>query len=407
MVPLFGSDRGLLVAPGLFRAPLTLARAQADGARSTALSSDDVTWREFGPDVPRFNGAAQRLMIGGQRTNAVRNPRAEGAIPGTPGTAPTNWGANTADRTIHGVVVLSGLTLLDLTYALAAAGNRQLSFDTAFAVGAPGEIWTSSAFVRLESGTGVSAKVEIEFRDSGGVLLDVGSSATLTTMGVLTRLSVSRVAPAGTARVTAQIRFDYASATTARAQYGAAQTELGAFASTPILPAVGTPAASTRGADLVSATLASLGIGANGACTVLGTAMLPQASPAAGSFTLFSISDGTANNRIFVRDNNSTNLLLWRVAGGAASNASAGSYTAGTVFRFGASIDGAGRVAFSNNGGTAATVTGAPTSGLGTLNVGNGVAGTEAFYGEIGRLRVLPFPVSDAELQRLVAEQPT
>jgi len=215
------------------------------------------------------------------------------------------------------------------------------------------------------------------------------------------------VAPAGTARVTAQIRFDYAIATTARAQYGAAQTELGAFASTPILPAVGTPAASTRGADLVSATLASLGIGANGACTVLGTAMLPQASPAAGSFTLFSISDGTANNRIFVRDNNSTNLLLWRVAGGAASNASAGSYTAGTVFRFGASIDGAGRVAFSNNGGTAATVTGAPTSGLGTLNVGNGVAGTEAFYGEIGRLRVLPFPVSDAELQRLVAEQPT
>jgi hypothetical protein len=40
----------------------------------------------------------------------------------------------------------------------------------------------------------------------------------------------------------------------------APQLELGPAASTPILPPSGSPGASTRGADLVTASLAALGI---------------------------------------------------------------------------------------------------------------------------------------------------
>lgn len=36
MMPFFGGDRTLVIAPGVVRAPLTLTRSQAAGARSTS-----------------------------------------------------------------------------------------------------------------------------------------------------------------------------------------------------------------------------------------------------------------------------------------------------------------------------------------------------------------------------------
>ena len=116
------------------------------------------------------------------------------------------------------------------------------------------------------------------------------------------------------------------------------QLELGSFASSPILPPAGSPQATTRGADLVSAILTTLGIRPTGACTLLLTGMLPQAAPAGAAQSLAQLDSGSDASAI-VFDNAAGGSTL-RVAG-----QTLGTMTAGTPFRIAASIDGAGRVA--------------------------------------------------------------
>ena len=60
---------------GTLPAPLIFTRAQASGARATAIGADDATWSEFAADVPRFSGSARRLVQEGQRTNLLANTR--------------------------------------------------------------------------------------------------------------------------------------------------------------------------------------------------------------------------------------------------------------------------------------------------------------------------------------------
>jgi hypothetical protein len=188
----------------------------------------------------------------------------------------------------------------------------------------------------------------------------------------------------------------------------APQLELAASTSTPILPPVGTPGASTRGADIVTATLASLGIGANGACTILGVAMLPQNAPAGTDQVLVQIGDGSDANRFRLRNAaGGATILAGRVTGGVAVDAaSLGSMTAGTPFRVGVSIDGTGRIASCLDGGAVQVATGGPTSGLTTLWVGNNAASTAPMFGEVGVLTVMPLALADAELQARVAALP-
>ena len=85
-----GRGRQFLVAPSVLSNPLTLSRAQTGGVQSSAIADNGSSVALYGADTPRFTGSAQRLLIEGQRTNSIRNPRCEGAVAGTPGTAPTN-----------------------------------------------------------------------------------------------------------------------------------------------------------------------------------------------------------------------------------------------------------------------------------------------------------------------------
>jgi hypothetical protein len=64
-------------------------------------------------------------------------------------------------------------------------------------------------------------------------------------------------------------------------------------------------------------------------------------------------------------------------------------------------------VAASVNGGVAITVTGAPTSGLTTLRFGNDASGTAPFFGVLTYCVVLPFALSDADLQAAVSSFPS
>jgi len=185
----------------------------------------------------------------------------------------------------------------------------------------------------------------------------------------------------------------------------APQLELG-FPSSPIFPPVGTPGASTRGHDRVSASLSSLGIAANGACTVLWSGVVPNFITGS-THTIACLDDGTGDNRFTMRvDQASGQLQAQRslLAQGSAT-ANAGAVTAGAAIKGGMALNGSGRAAVSLNGGAVAAVTGGPSSGLTQFRLGNLFADLASMFGETTSLRILPF-VSDSDLQSLTGAMP-
>ncbi len=280
----------------------------------TAAQRADGTWFEVGANVPARD--ARGLAIFNGVTNQARNPRAVGTVAGTPGTAPTGWGNEGTDRTIHGLTTVQGLTLLDLTYAPPGPGstNRQLTLEGNTIAAAAGDVWSCSLFVSIISGAGVSARLDLEYRDANGALVANGSftSAALSTISAnLTRLTVSGTAPAGTARITAQLRLDFTGATTSRIRYGLPQIELSSAATPPVLPPAGTIAASTRAADQPVQNLQPTSPANAAAVTVEMGFLIPAFFPshilwqinAAGVFTdriILGVSGGQARVHTFV-----------------------------------------------------------------------------------------------------------
>ncbi len=359
-----------------------------------------MAWQEFSANVPRYQGAAQRLLIEGERTNLNPNPRAEGSVAGTSGTLPTGWTATdtAVSRQIIGQTTRNGVSGLLVRYfgTPTGTGAQTLVCGPADVVVA-GTVVSNSVFVELVAGTltNVSVFTLRSAAEAGGTNFTPGLLARQTNVRTL----------AATGSSTA-LRWNYNDTVTPvefTLFIGWPQREHAAFASSPILPAIGTPAASTRGADLASATLASLGVPANGACTILGTAMIPQQAPATASQIILHIDDGSDANRIMVRNSpGSANIVLTRTTATTPSDSTAQTITIGTLFRFGLTIDGAGNALLSVDGVSPLSVAGAPTSGLTTLRIGSNSGGTGNAFSEIGSLRVLQGVVSGAELQALV-----
>lgn len=386
---------------------MTISRAQTSGARSTGIAADGVTWIEYGPDEPRLFGT-EGMKIEGQRTNSIRNPRAEGAGP------PTNWYLFTnVDLTAaYSFGATNGIRHVDVRVfgTASGAGATDIGLETVGAIPVVnGQVWTQSLWSALVGGSLAniaSVNLRAGERDTTN---EVGASVSPASTGpLLQRSSITRtISPAGTNLVpTIRITTAGAGAVEATFRIWMPQLELGPFASTPILPAVGALVASTRGGDIVSATLASLGIGANGVCTILGTFMTPQAAADTGK-NLFEINDNTGANRFLLRNEiGTTDITVWRVLALAGSPAIAGILVPGTAFRAGISIDGTGRASASINGAAVVSVSGGPVNGLLTLVLGNSSSVAEALFGDIDHLRVLPYGVSDEVLRQLVADLP-
>lgn len=250
-------------------------------------------------------------------------------------------------------------------------------------------VLVNSATLSTQSVSVTAGTYTLSFRGTGSVTLSGAGSGTLAGSGATTRVQLAVTVTTGTLTLTVT-----GSVTTA-------QLEVGPFASSYI-PTDAT--AKTRGADLVSASLAALGIPASGACTLLWSGKIGRV--ASGQFqTVAHIDDGSANNRALLRNDN-TSLTLWRVTGGAASSAVIGPISSDTMFRCGMSLDGSGRVAASLDGGSVSAVTGAPTSGFTMLRAGTDNAGLQALFGDVGRLDLIPCAISDTRLQAEVAAMP-
>ncbi len=266
MLPAIDQPSLPLVALGLPRPPLALARAQP-ASRATALSGDGATWLEFDADQPRASGTAQRLLIEAPRTNRVLNPRAEGAVPGTQGTLPGNWNiaisAAGVTREIIGAVTVAGLPGLRVRFAgtPAANGNIQVqhSLNSTIAAAAA-QVWTSTAFYRLHAGSlaGIT-NIRHRTRTAGGAN-DVLTVLSPAMDGTLRRYGHTLTCNAGTTHIYSELTSVVTNGVPldATIDFIAPQLEIGPAATTPILPI--TTGASTREADLVAASLASLGI---------------------------------------------------------------------------------------------------------------------------------------------------
>ena len=314
-----------LIRPGWISPRLSFSRAQFTDIDASHIGADNSTLAFDAADAARFSGAAGRLTIEGQRTNA-----------------------------------LSATETLSTQSVIVTATAYTLSFW------GTGSVTLSGAATGTLAGTGAANRVTQTFTPSAGTL-------TLTVTGTV----------------------NYA------------QLEQGTFASTYIRKATG---AATRGADLVTASLASLGIPPSGACTMLWSGVKPQFAAASGATqSIIQLDDGTGTNRFMLRNPTPTSVVTVNrvTAGSVAGDASVGTPSAGVAFAAGLTIDGAGRLAASFNGAAVGVRIGGPTSGLTTLRVGTDISGASALFGDTGYLDVIPRPVDDATLQRLVAAFPT
>ncbi|WP_137177883.1 hypothetical protein [Roseomonas sp. AR75] len=372
-------EEGVLISEGAIHAPLALLRAQVN-SRATAFGSDDATIQAFGADVPRFSGSGARLVVEGQRTNDIVDP--------IDFTSAGGWTTQSGGSGSAPVVTPN--------YGAIAAPDGSFTATRLQLDRGPGT--ASTDFSGLQRSTSTSAARHVWIRTLGGTA-SVQIGTTSTTAGSQSsvdatwrRLGVS----AGGALHRIMLNGGAGNSATADLLvWGASSETNSAFPSTLVLPPVGLAQASTRGADLVNASLVALGLPASCACTVLWSGRLPQL-PTGTGLTILQIDDGTNTVR-WVVDKQPANGNI-RIYGTGSTSVLSGTATVNAPLRLALAIDGAGRAAASLNGGAVVAATGGPSAGFTTFRLGTNASGSLGMFGETAYLRVIPTVTADADL---------
>ena len=216
-------------------------------------------------DVPRFDhdpttGESLGLLPEEQRTNSIRNNTMVGAVAGTPGTIPTNWGdvptSNGLNRQIVGIGTQNGITYIDIRYSgttTATSTTVTQPEPSSATVAANGQSWTASSWLALVGGStsGLTVIQRVTGRSAVGGFLE-NTDTTVALSSTLTRYVASiTMANALTLRVSSDIVLSYSSgaAIDITLRIGLPQLEQGATVSS-VIPT--TTAAATRSADVAS-----------------------------------------------------------------------------------------------------------------------------------------------------------
>ena len=235
-----------LAAANYFDSTVTMQSAAAGVARTDWSTGSPVTLQEAAG------------------TNYIRNPRGEGAIAGTPGTVPTYWGPYAGSGLSYAVVgtgTEGGIPYTDIRWSgtTTAYTIGAVDLDTFFSFPAVlGDTCTFSVFLRLVGGSlaGVDSTIIQMFEiNSGGAALQqyngsVGpaTSAMLSTQRYFeTHTVVNATCVSVLNRITTNIPASRTVDFTLR--IGAPQAEKTSAPTSVMLPAVGTPAVSTRPAE--------------------------------------------------------------------------------------------------------------------------------------------------------------
>jgi hypothetical protein len=352
---------------------------------------------DFGPN-PGVGAKPLGLLIEEARTNGIRNPRCEGSTPGTPGTPPANW----VTQTVVGSGTENGLPYVDITYA----GTTTSTFFTLYfeattqIAAAQAQVWAISSYIRLVGGSlanVASQQFLLQEYTSGGSFLVSTAGATFSfdssaLAGQRKALALT-VSQATTAFIRPGISFSCANgaAINITLRVGAPQLELGAFATSLILPVAGTPAASSRVADT-----ATMPFVPSFPSSIVAEASLP--SPV-GTLGLVQIDDGGNNNRIELRATIALANVVYRVGGSVTvSFNTSGPVAANVPFKLGAALLSNG----SNgclSGGSVTNVSGAAPTSLTTMRLGQDGIGLGFTNGYLRRTRYWPRALSTQELQ--------
>lgn len=268
-------SRGIQSGVGALASGYTVSRLHTPStATSALLNTLGTSYMEYPQGVARYNQGA--LVVEEQRTNGNRNVRADGASTvigagggGTP--IATNW---TMMNRLSGLsldvspVTYLGMTGLRMRFygtTTAAPGAETLEFEARQLIpAASGQVWTSSYRYRLVAGTfpvGANLSTRILTYDGAATPAIVDNNSGLATPvdGTLRRVSFSLTAGLNVATIVSGCHiYNFPASTpcdfTIDIFYP--QIEQGTAPSSSILPAVGTPSATTRNADQITRSIA-------------------------------------------------------------------------------------------------------------------------------------------------------
>lgn len=349
------------------------------------------------------------------RTNGIRNNTMVGAVPGTPGTRPTNWiiGSGTG-LTIQLVGVgVGGSTGVDyIDYRLSGTTGSTFitfNFDTCASIAATNaQAWTNSNFISIAAGNIAnisSISSVINMCDSGGAFLGQlpGTDFKSSLSNILTRNSTTGTtnnASAAFVQPVFVITYSLGVAVDITIRIGWPQLELGSFATSPIKT---TGAAATRAADVV--TVPSLPYPSSGdsdVYTLFGSG-IPFAPNAFSSIqTLLAISDGTTDNRVRLNRLNASAFTRSQIdrATVAVYAVNGAAWSQGVSGKFAMQVQTPGPLSAFN--GTALTAGGAITLplGLNTLNIGSGLAGVQGWDGLVSTIGLFQHAAPIMDLTR-------
>lgn len=367
--------------------------------------------------------AARGLLVEEARTNGTRNARAEGStngVIGSGGVLPTNASVlNTSGLTftVIGTGTETGLPYFDLQISGTSTNNVvRLALETTTAIAAADtQVWTNSLYCRLVGGNATNiTTIQLTSADYTSVPALIGFNGATTFAPTAAALASQRVTNTSTlsgatiASIQGPIITLNLNSTTAAVsitlRISCPQCELGAFATSPILPAIGTPAATTRAKDLVTMAVAWVN-------TTQGTMaceeMFPQAIPSGSFPTLINLSDNSSNNNInLFYDGTFTRYRASVAVGGVGgfdsfAGSSASVIPAAVMKAAIAWASGSGAFEVNPGSSPVAIYSAALTTppGLTTLAVGSDAAGAVSGARYVRKVRYWPRALSSPELQ--------
>ncbi|MDW7555367.1 hypothetical protein D9623_33555 (plasmid) [Azospirillum brasilense] len=384
---------------------------QGDGASGLYIWGAKMEIGSTATGYQPVTPACRGLLAEPTRTNSIRNPRCEGVVAGSPGTLPTNWSStasagpvNGITRTVVGSGTEDGIPYVDVRFSgTPTSGNQyvDVTLETSSPTAAAGQSWAVSAFLRVIAGSvsGLSPQIiaygSPGFSDNGSVSASAVTGSPLRQQRFLLAKTFS---DAGVTGISPRVALTFPSGTAGDVtlRIGLPQCELGARASSPILPPVSAPAASTRNADWPTFALSTLPSWNSSEWTLVVEheiiGLLPS-QVVAGIGSTFGAS-------VYLSYGSAT-PLGWGAGYGTGVSFPTTSASVG-VHRNVIAMGGTTAL-ISADGGTTATVTGiAPPTGATMIGIGNAPwSASNSVGGYIRRLQYLPRKANSTEVRSL------
>ena len=363
-------------------------------------------------NIPRFDhnlvtGESLGLLVEEQRINEVRNNTMGGAVTGTPGTLPTNWGftgagLGTLSSSVVATGISNGIDYIDIRiFGTTSTTSVNVRFENpANVTTVLNDNWTNSAYVAMIGGSTsniTALGVGLIERTSAGAFLISSTTSILSLINsTLTRYNHTRTTNQATvAQIEPNIQFAFNSGVAIDITFriGLPQIEKALFG-TSVIKTTGSTA--TRNADVADITGTNF---SNWYNATEGTLYSEYRNHAIGDSAILEANDNTANERINIRVNGTDPRFFVNDGGSEQANLNGGTVVANTSYK----SAGAYKVndfAFCNIGGTVQTDTSGTIPTVNRLFIGRNQPGAY-FNGHIARIVYFNTRLSNANLQRI------